>query len=100
MVKHIVMWKLKERAHGTTKIENMHKIKQILEALPEKINVISGLEVGFDFSGSEQSGDVVLLSEFSTRDALNEYRDHPDHQAVIPFIRKAAFERRVVDYEM
>ena len=99
MVKHIVMWKLKEQAHGGTREQNAEKIKAMLEALPVKIGVIRNLEVGFDFLKSDASADVILITELDSKEDLEAYRVHPDHQAVIPFIQEVVQERRVVDFE-
>jgi len=100
MIKHIVMWRLKDASHGNDSETNAYQIKEKLEALRETISCITALEVGVDFSRSEGSGDVVLYSEFADREALNAYQVHPEHQALIPFISEAASERRVVDYEV
>lgn len=93
------MWRLKETAHGNTKLENTRLIKEMLEALPGKIGVLQQLEVGIDFSKSENSADVVLSTSFATKEDLATYQAHPDHRAVVPFIVEACSERRVVDYE-
>ena len=45
MIRHIVMWKFKETAEGATKAENLHKVKGLLEALPDTIPVIRRMEV-------------------------------------------------------
>ena len=100
MVRHIVMWKLKDEAHGNTKAENARLFREKLEALNGKIDVLVNLEVGLDFSASENSADVVLYSEFATREDLAAYQGHPEHKAVVPFILEACSERRVVDYEV
>lgn len=99
MIKHIVMWRLKESAHGNDKATNARLIKQKLEALQGRIPGLLRIEVGIDFSREEASGDVVLYCEFATRDALHAYHTHPEHQAVVSFIGEARNERRVVDYE-
>lgn len=99
MVKHIVMWKLKETAHGNDKKTNAQLIKDKLETLNGKIKGMLKLEVGVDVSNSRDSFDVVLYSEFLSQDDLNNYQDHPRHKAVMPFIMEARAERRVVDYE-
>ena len=100
MIKHIVMWRLKDEAHGCDRKTNAHTIKQKLEALREIIPGIIALEVGVDLSRSDSSGDVVLYSEFVDGAALATYQAHSEHQALIPFIGDAANERRVVDYEV
>ena len=100
MIRHIVMWKLKDEAHGNTKPENARLFREKLEALKGKIGELVKLEVGLDFSASENSADVVLYSEFATREDLAGYQAHPEHKAVVPFILEACSERRVVDYEV
>ncbi|MCX6177819.1 MAG: Dabb family protein [Chlorobiales bacterium] len=100
MIKHIVMWWLKDSAHGNDLQTNAYLIQKKLQDLKGKIPVIIAIEVGIDCSRSENSGDVVLYSEFSDREALAAYQVHPEHQALIPFIVEASFERRVVDYEV
>ncbi len=99
MVKHIVFWKLKEEANGMSKAENAAAIKQKLEDLNGKIEGCIKLEVGFDFLHSAESVDVVLYSEFESKEALAFYANHPLHKAIMPFIAEARSERRVVDYK-
>lgn len=100
MIKHIVMWRLKETAHGNTKQENAKIIKEKLEALNGKIPGMLKMEVGIDFSKTESSADVVLYSEFETKEDLDNYQTHPEHKAVMPFVGEARLERRMVDYEV
>jgi hypothetical protein len=99
MVKHIVLWKLKDSAGGRSRAENAAVIKERLEALRDVIPGLLRIEVGSDFSGTEESADIALYSEFDSREALAAYQAHPAHKAVMPFIREARSERRVVDYE-
>lgn len=100
MIKHIVMWRLKETAHGNSKEENAIKIKNMLESLRGKIPGMVNIEVGIDFSYTDSSSDVVLYSEFATKEDLENYQVHPEHKAVMPFILEARLERRVIDYEI
>lgn len=98
MVKHIVMWKLKEEAHGNDKATNARLIKEKLEALNGQISGLIRLEVGIDFLG-EGNLDVILYSELENREALDTYQNHPLHQALLPFVKEAVTERKAVDYE-
>ena len=100
MIKHIVMWKLKESAHGNSKERNAALIKQKLEALVGKIDGLVGMEVGIDFSCTANSGDVVAVVELLSKEALERYRVHPEHKTVVAFVTEAVTERRVVDYEV
>ena len=93
MVKHIVMWKLGDKADAA-------EIKERLEALAGKIPGLLNIEVGIDFLESEQSADVVLYSELESREALDAYQNHAEHMAVVPLVRAAAVSRTVVDYDV
>jgi hypothetical protein len=99
MVKHIVMWRLKDSAHGNDAGLNACLIKEKLESLAGRIPGMTSIEVGIDFSRSDSSADVVLYSEFIDREALEGYQSHPAHEALKPFIVGASSERRLADYE-
>lgn len=100
MVKHIVVWKLRDEADGRDRQGNALLIRERLLALRGVVPGLLHLEVGFDFSASLASGDVVLYSEFRDRASLEAYQSHPEHEAVRPFIGAVSSERRVVDYEV
>jgi hypothetical protein len=99
MVRHIVLWRLKESANGKGKRENAVAIQRLLEGLNGKIPGLLKLEVGLDVSATDSSADLALYSEFVDRAALDAYQSHPLHEAVKPFIMEARSERRLVDYE-
>ena len=88
MIKHIVMWKLKEFAEGKNKLENAQIIKRDLEALQDKIKEIRHIEVGININESEQAYDVVLYSEFNSIEDLNIYQNHQEHLRVAEFVGK------------
>lgn len=94
MVKHIVMWKLKE----DNKLENAQKIKKSLEALNGAVEVIKNLEVGVNYNSSQAAYDVVLVSEFENDEALSIYQTHPKHIAIGEFVKSVSIDRKVVDY--
>ena len=100
MIKHIVLWRLKESAGGRDKAANARLIKEKLEALNGQIPGLIRLEVGLDFLAGESSSDVALYSEFASREALEGYQSHPEHKAVMPFVMDVRSERRTVDYEI
>lgn len=93
MVKHIVMWKLKDKADAA-------EIKGRLEALNGRIPGLIRLEAGIDFLESEQSADLALYAELENREALDAYQNHAEHLAVVPLVKAAAVSRTVVDYEL
>lgn len=95
MIKHIVMWRIAEPRQ-----ENALKIKEALEGLNGRIPGLLRLEVGIDFSREGESADVVLYSEFDSRQALDAYQSHPAHAEVAPLVKALRSERRVTDYEV
>jgi len=99
MIHHIVMWRLKDSAHGNDKATNARLIKEKLEALPNQIPELRHLEVGLDFSATEFSADIALVTRFESREALAVYQAHPAHRAVVEFVGPAVAERRLVDFE-
>lgn len=99
MIKHLVMWRLKDHAHGNDRVANARLFKEKLEALAGRIPGLLRIEAGIDFSCSAVSFDVALYSEFADRKALDGYQVHPLHEAVKAFIVEASTERVVVDYE-
>lgn len=101
MIKHIVMWKLKEHAQGAGKLENASKLKSRLEALPQSIKELKFVEVGINFNSSDAAFDVVLYSEFENKQDLQAYQKHPEHQKLIKdFLDEVRVDKKVVDYEI
>ena len=100
MIKHIVLWRLKDRANGLGKTEIATTMKERLEALRGVVPGLLHLEVGLDFLKSETSSDLVLYTEFASREALEAYQTHPAHKEFVAFSHDLRTERRVVDYEV
>jgi hypothetical protein len=100
MIKHIVCWKLLNRTKPLDENADAILIKKTLENLQGKIPGLLHLELGFDFSGKDSSGDIVLYSEFSSRDALLAYQEHPAHVEAGKIVRPRTCERRMIDYEI
>lgn len=99
MIKHLVMWKLKDFAEGATKEQNTKKMITELEALKKTIPQIRHIEVGANFLPSDFSYDVALYSEFETEEDLAIYQKHPDHKSAGVFVEKVRESRIVVDYK-
>ena len=98
MLKHIVLFKLKERAEGASKEENARKIKRDLEALAGKIPQLRHMEVGINCIPGEAAYDVAIYAEFADEKDLSIYMKHPEHVKVADFVGKVRESRVVVDY--
>jgi len=102
MIKHIVMWTLKDEAGGKTKAENAATMKALLNGLPGKI---PGLAVELEAVTGElfesvPATDIALYTTFKTKEDLKTYAVHPEHLKVVEFIKTVVAERRVIDYEI
>ncbi len=98
MIKHVIIWRLKDEAGGKTKVENAAEMKRQLEGLVGKIDGLLKLEVGFNFNG--KGPDLCLYSEFPDKAALAFYDKHPLHEEVRKFVHSVVEERVGADYEM
>ena len=98
MIKHIVMFGLKDFAEGNTKEINAQKVKELLKTLPGKIEQIRDYEIGLNEKPSERASDVVLISSFDSWEDLDKYINHPEHKKAVDFILKVREESKVVDY--
>jgi hypothetical protein len=100
MIKHIVMWKLKEFAEGADRATNAAKMKALLESCANLVPGMHQFEVALAQSPLEATYDVVLVSSFESPGALAAYAAHPTHQAIIPFIGAVREARQCMDYEI
>lgn len=98
MVKHIVLFKLKEDVPAQKKLEAMRSFKAAIEALPQRIEVIRKVEVGLNINPSE-AWNIALYSEFDTLDDVKLYAAHPDHVAAGKLLAEVKESRACVDYE-
>jgi len=98
MVKHIVLFKLKDEAPADEKLAAMKSFKAAIEALPAKISVIRKVEVGLNINPAE-TWSVALYSEFDTLDDVKYYAAHPDHVAAGKLLAAVKESRACVDYE-
>ncbi|GAB6177555.1 Dabb family protein [Desulfobaculum senezii] len=100
MIKHIVMWTLKDEAEGAPKAENAKRMKTMLEDLRGRVPGPLELEVGINIDPEGGVSDVALYTTFEDTDALAAYAVHPEHLKVVEFIKKVVTERRCVDYRV
>ncbi|GFZ40826.1 MAG: Dabb family protein [Bacteroides nordii] len=98
MVKHIVLFKLKDEVPEAEKLVVMNKFKEAIEALPAVIPVIRKIEVGLNTNPGE-TWHIALYSEFDNLDDVKFYATHPLHIAAGKIIAEAKESRACVDYE-
>ena len=100
MVKHIIIWKLKDDYSAEEKQNIKISAKKNLEALVGKIDGLIDLKIQIDFLPTS-NGEMMLNSTFESFDALKAYAIHPAHQSVAnEFVRPFTASRSCVDYEI
>ena len=93
MVKHIVIYNLKE---GVDKASAVELIRSVLEPLVGKIPGLNHLEVRPCFNGL----DYALYSEFESREALKNYFVHPLHLEAKSHFHHLLNTRVSADYDL
>lgn len=88
------------KGNDVDKQVNVHLFKDKLDALKNKISEIQVLETGINISESPAAFDLLLYTEFRSTEDLEIYKSHPDHQAILPDLKKLTQAIHVVDYEI
>lgn len=94
MIKHIVMYCLREDCDKAAAIE---EIRSSLEPLAGIIPGLITMQIRPTLGGNF---DYVLYSEFESMDALKGYKNHPEHLAVKPIVHGYITERQAGDFEV
>ncbi|KIR01257.1 hypothetical protein P261_00071 [Lachnospiraceae bacterium TWA4] len=97
MLKHIIIWKLKETLTPEEKVKSKD-IKVNLEALVGKVPGLTSVEVTIDLLDSS-TGDLMLDTTMESEEALKGYAIHPEHVKVAnTYVRPYTQVRMCVDY--
>jgi len=99
MIRHLVMFKLRDYNSPEEKKNASVELRNELMSLKKKIPVIVEFEVGINVSGDDAAFDLVINSVFASREDLKSYQLHPDHQAFIVFNKNYSVRKAIVDYE-
>ena len=100
MVKHIIIWKLKEEYSAEEKEAIKQGIKEGLEGLKGRIPGLCSIEVITEGLASS-NGDLMLDSAFADEAALKGYSVHPEHVAVANGkVRPFTAQRSCFDFEV
>lgn len=100
MVKHIILWKLKEELSTEQKEAVKADIKKNLEALVGVVPGLTKMNIRTEFLESS-SADIMMDSELESEEALKAYQTNPSHVHVADtYVRPNAKVRLSMDYEM
>lgn len=100
MVKHVILWRLKDELSDEEKMGVKAGIKQGLESLKGEIPGL--VEIKVNTTGlSSSTADVMLDSTFESEEALKGYSKHPAHVKVADEkVRPYTKSRECLDYEI
>lgn len=99
MIKHIILWQLKDELTGEEKTKIKEEIKEGLEGLQGKIPGLLNIKVNIKGLDSSNA-DLMLDSSFEDEKSLKGYAVHPEHVKVADGkVRPYTKNRVCMDYE-
>ena len=99
MVRHIILWQLKDELSEEEKNKVKVEIKEGLEGLVGKVPGLLFVNVQIDKLESSNA-DLMLFSELESEKALKGYAVHPEHVKVADGVVRPNTKQRVcIDYE-
>lgn len=91
VLKHVVIWTLREPSEAT-------RFKHLLDSCAHLVPGMLSFEVGLRSDDLEANADVVLVSTFVNREALDAYQNHPHHKMVSAQLGPMRLNRSVLDF--
>ena len=100
MVRHVILWKLKEELSPEEKQSIKKEIKAGLEGLVGKVPGLVEVTVNIDGRIDSSNCDLMLDSVLESPEALKIYAQDPEHQTVANCkVRPYTIQRTCLDYE-
>lgn len=100
MVKHVILWNLKDEYSDEQKLDIKKGIKEGLEGLKGRIPGMIDIKVNIEPLPSSNC-DLMLDSSFEDEASLKGYSGHPEHVAVANGkVRPYTSSRVCMDYEV
>ena len=92
MIRHIVMWKFRPDTEAE-QAKFLNGLRDLQGVIPQLLKSELAVNVG------EGNYDAVLVSEFESLEALDQYKNDPRHKAVSALCKSIRTDRVAVDYE-
>lgn len=99
MIKHMILWKLKDEIPACDRAAKIAEAKARLESLAGKIPGLLSITVHTGALASS-SADMMLDSAFTDADALAAYQTNPLHVEAATFVRSIVGTRLCLDFEV
>ena len=101
MVKHVILWQLKDELTAEEKVTVKAEMKDALEGLAGKIPGLLDVKVYIEGLESSKNAEVMLDTTFTDEEALKSYAVHPEHVAVADGkVRPFTKYRACLDFEI
>lgn len=101
MVKHVILWQLKDELTAEEKVTVKAEMKEALEGLAGKIPGLLEVKVYTEGLESSKNAEVMLDTTFTDEEALKGYAVHLDHVAVADGkVRPFTKYRACLDFEI
>jgi quinol monooxygenase YgiN len=94
MVRHMVLWRLKDEGRA-----RFAEIRAALEAQVGRIPGLLRVEVGRSFASGRRAVDFALVCDFASRSALEAYHRDPAHRETRAIVDPLIEEHWIADYE-
>lgn len=99
MIRHIVMWNIKEEITGAEKEAALKKMAEVFLPLSDMIPNVKSLQVEINHIDSSNR-DFMLLVDFTDEEALKAYQVHPEHIKAAAYVKEVTKDRVCFDYEI
>lgn len=94
MIRHVLLYKFRAKATRQERCEALEMLKSLKSCVPG----VREWSIGEQAFPSEKAFDIAQISSFESVEALDRYRDHPEHIKTREFLSRVA-DWVVVDYE-
>ena len=99
MIRHIVLFKLKEFSSEVERNDVLEKVLINFRSLIGEIPQIRQYKVERDISCRQDSFDVIIDSNFDSIEDLRAYQDHPAHKSAVAQNKQWCYHKALVDYK-
>ncbi|MDE6313854.1 MAG: Dabb family protein [Lachnospiraceae bacterium] len=97
MIRHIVMWNIKEEFTQEEKKKVCEKMAEGFLPLKELVPNVLDLQVEINTMESSNR-DFMLLVDFPDEEALKSYQVHPEHVKAASYVKEVTVNRVCFDY--
>lgn len=99
-IRHVVTWTLSASDTATKRDHATGIATRLQQFATDHPDVVQNLQLGTNIAYPESNADLVLIADFADLAALEAYQVHPDHQAIVEYVKPRVSGRAAVDFEL